>query len=234
MTRVALNAPPSPQPCVRNVVWDPKAPRPIWYTNPYAIVFREEIAPSASVTLHPSWGAEGGFDAYHPCRLIIGETAAENFQVERLTFDGRPQTLGVHGHGPCPATVFIPGNIPYSAANYETCAFGCAIDLQVRNESAKSQLFVAAITGPRRVAQSVFDEVARADWSTLTRQQRRAILYYGSYFGGGFPRKDEDKKAMEESLLALGLVHPYERGGCLPTARGLALADHLYRSQEPP
>jgi hypothetical protein len=35
------------------------------------------------------------------------------------------------------------------------------------------------------------------------------------------------RKAIDESLIALGLIAPFVRGGCLPTARGLALACHL-------
>jgi hypothetical protein len=212
-----------------NVVVDPKASRPIWYTGPYTIYFREEIAPGASATVLPKWKASDGFDAYHPCSFIIPTDTAPSFQIERLTFDGRPQVLGNYGYGPSPAAIFVPGNIPYSAANYETCVFGCAIDLQVKNESAEPQIFAAFLMGPRRVAQNVSEDVARADWSVLTKQQRRAILYYGQQLGGGLPRKEENKKAMAEALIALDLVHPFERGGCLPTARGIALAAYLCR-----
>jgi hypothetical protein len=212
---------------VRAWEWDPKAPEPIWYGNPYAIRFREWIAPGASVTIHPHWGTQTGFDAFHPCSFFVQPDGAEHFLIVRLTFEGWPQWLGLD-HGPCPATLFSTGDLR-GAALYETCAFGGSIDLRVRNEWTKPLRFVATLSGPMRVAQSVVDEVARADWSALTKQQRRAILHHGEQLDGGLPRKEENKKTMDESLIALGLIAPFHRGGCLPTARGLALADYLYR-----
>jgi len=209
---------------------DPKAPRPIWYTNPYVLSFREEIAPDASVTLHPNWGTHDGFDAYRPHSFRVYGDTAPSFQIERLTFEGRPQRLFLHGHGPCPATAFSADDAHFGAMDFETCAFKGDIDMRVRNESAEALIFAAALFGSTRVSQSVIDDVARADWSSLTTPQCRAILRYSHLPGGGFPRKEANKEAMDQALIAMGLVAPFEMGGCLPTARGLAVADHLYRS----
>lgn len=198
----------------------------LWYTNQYVLSFREEVGPGAAATLHPTWGEYGGFDLYRPCRFRVFTERSADFQIERLTIDGHPQTLDLYGHGPCSASEYSSDSGRYDEW-FDACPFGGRIDLCVRNESTEMLLFIAILAGPVRVAQSIVAEVASTDWSALTVPQRRAILYYGEGLGGGMPRKPENKKAMDDTLIALGLVAPFARGGCLPTARCLALASHL-------
>jgi len=215
-------------------LWPLKHSEPVWYTNPWAIPFRAEIATGVTTTLHPTWGPFKGFDHYHPCGFHIGAETAASFHLEQLVIEGHPQWLGLNGGRSCPAVDYSHGAIPYGSTCFEACPFGGRIDLRVHNGSTKSALFVASLSGPVRVAQSVVDDVARADWSALTGPQRRAVLRYGHHYGGGFPRKEENRKALDEALIAFGLVAVFDRLDCLPTARGLALAAQLARTSEAP